>query len=392
MPSLLQLLVAESRFESLTATLLSRSMPNWTQLRAEFPSLSGWTYLDTATFGQNPRCASQAVIRHFTHRDETASSQFLSWFDDMDRIRESCAKLVNCQAGDIAFVPNACTGLSFLMQGLDWKQGDEVLTLSDEFPNQLYQAAAALRFHFTFKKVAWQDFYASVNPERTRVVVLSSVNYASGFRPPIEEIGRFLKERGILFYLDGTQSVGALQIDVQAVRPALLCVDAYKWLLSPNGAGFVYVDPEWRPRLPPAVVGWRSDAGWREVGSLNHGTPVFPESAQKYEGGMIPFPSLYGMGAVLEMMLDLGPAAIESRVLELAAKTRAMLAGLADEVNSDASQIVTAKLPGRNAGELARVLRTRNIVISARHGRLRVSPHFYNDETDIETLRAALLE
>ena len=114
---------------------------DWALLRSEFPALNKFTYLDTATFGQIPRCASQAMIDHLTHRDETASEKFLSWFDDMDKIRELCGRLINCSASDIAFIPSSATGLSYLMQGLNWKPGDEVLTLNGEFPNQLFQMA-----------------------------------------------------------------------------------------------------------------------------------------------------------------------------------------------------------------------------------------------------------
>ena len=101
--------------------------------------------------------------------------------------------------------------------------------------------------------------------------MLSTVNYGSGFRPPIEEIAAFLRARQILFYVDGTQSVGALQFDVDAARPSMFCVNAYKWLLSPNGAGFVYISPELRAELPPTTIGWRSDKGWRQPSTLNHG-------------------------------------------------------------------------------------------------------------------------
>jgi selenocysteine lyase/cysteine desulfurase len=297
--------------------------------------------------------------------------------------------LVHCEAADIAFVISASTGLAALILGLPWQPGDEVLTLDDEFPNQLYVSAVLARFGARLRTVAWSEFYQSVS-QRTRLVVLSTVNYATGFRPPLEEISRFLRERGVLLYVDGTQSVGALQFDIGLVRPSVLCVDAYKWMLSPNGAGFLYIDPELRERLPASVVGWRSDRNWRSVYALNHGEPLFAESAEKYEGGMLPFPSIYGMGAVIELMLQAGPAAIEARVLELARKARAMLCGLGAEVNADASQIVTAILPGRDAGELARSLKERRILVSARHRRLRVSPHFYNDETDLEILRKAL--
>ncbi|HEV2687004.1 MAG TPA: hypothetical protein VGV35_00580 [Bryobacteraceae bacterium] len=123
---------------------------------------------------------------------------------------------------------------------------------------------------------------------------------------------------------------------------------------------------------------------------MNHGEPVFAPAAKKYEGGMLPFSPLYGIGAVIDLMLRIVPAAIEERVLELAGNTRAMLRGLGAEVNAYESQIVTAVLPGSDAGEPARSLSAQRILVSARQGRLRVSPHFYNDETDLETLRSAL--
>ena len=360
--------------------------PDWKALRAEFPALANWTFLNTATYGQMPRSAADAMSRHLARRDELACGDYLAWFDDMDAIRESCARLVHCEAADIAFVMNASMGLAALILGLPWQSGDEVLTLDDEFPNQLYISAVLARFGAGLRTAAWSEFYPSVN-ERTRLVVLSTVNYATGFRPPLEEVSRFLRQRGVLLYVDGSQSVGALQFDIGLVRPSVLCVDAYKWMLSANGAGFLYVDPELRQRLPATVVGWRSDRDWRSVDSLNHGEPVFAQTAEKYEGGMLPFPSIYGMGAVIDLMLQVGPAAIEARVLDLAGKARAMLCGLGAEVNADESQIVTAVLPGADPRELALSLKERRILVSARHGRLRVSPHFYNDETDLETLR-----
>ncbi len=364
-------------------------MPDWKALRGEFPALANWTYLNTATYGQMPRSAADAMCRHLARRNELACDDYLSWFDDMDSIRESCARLVHCEAPDIAFVISASTGLAALVLGLPWQPGDEVLTLDDEFPNQLYVSAVLSRFGARLRTVPWPQFYETVN-ERTRLVVLSTVNYATGFRPPLEEISRYLRERGVLLYVDGSQSVGALQFDIKSVRPSVLCVDAYKWMLSPNGAGFLYVDPVLRQRLPATVVGWRSDRNWRSVASLNHGEPVFAETAEKYEGGMLPFPSIYGMGAVVDLMLKVGPAAIEARVLELAEKARELLRGLGAEVNADESPIVTALLPGTDSRELARSLKERRILVSARHGRLRVSPHFYNDETDLETLRKVL--
>src|SRR5687768_3595028 len=106
---------------------------DWNAIRSEFPALSRWTFLDTAAFGQLPERATAAVNRHFEHRDELACSDFLTWFDDVDAIRAKVARLIHCAPDDIAFIPNAATALSLLLGGIDWKAGDQILTLENEF-------------------------------------------------------------------------------------------------------------------------------------------------------------------------------------------------------------------------------------------------------------------
>ncbi|HZT31190.1 MAG TPA: aminotransferase class V-fold PLP-dependent enzyme [Bryobacteraceae bacterium] len=367
---------------------------DWRRLRSEFPSLAAWTYLNTATFGQVPRRAVQSVQDHFARRDRLACGDFIEWFDDMDRIRVLAARLVGCRPSDVAFIVNASTALSLLLGSLDWKPGDQIVTLQDEFPNHYYYAADLRRAGVEFVETPFERFYDALTP-RTRVVALSTVNYSTGLRPPLQEISAFLRPRGILFYVDGTQSVGALRIDLARVHVDLFAVDAYKWLLSPNGAGFMCVHPELRARLAPSVIGWRSHRDWRNHDHLHHGAPEFKTEAEKYEGGMLPFAVLYAMGAVIEMLLEMGPEVIETRVMELAGKTRAVLRAAGAELPADRSPyydspIVAARFPDRDASALARHLKTRQVLVAARHGNLRVSPHFYNDETDLDRLASAL--
>ncbi|MGA2134141.1 MAG: aminotransferase class V-fold PLP-dependent enzyme [Bryobacteraceae bacterium] len=368
--------------------------PDWEEIRGEFPALAAWTYLNTATFGQMPKRAADAVARHFARRDEFACTDFIHWFDDADRIRARVAGFIGCQASDIAFIHNASAGLSLLMGSLDWKSGDRVITLRDEFPNHYYYASHLASRGVEFVETPWERFYDSLTP-RTRVVAISTVNYSTGFRPPLEEMARELRRRGILLYLDGTQSLGALRFDLPAIQPDLFAVDAYKWLLSPNGAGFMYVSPELRERLEPAVIGWRSDRDWRNHENLRHGSPRFAAGAEKYEGGMLPFALLYAMEAVIEMMQSIGPERIERRVMELADKTRAVLRRAGACLPGDAaphydSQIVTARFEGRDAPAIARALQEHRVLAAARHGNLRVSPHFYNNEADLDRLAEAL--
>jgi selenocysteine lyase/cysteine desulfurase len=175
----------------------------------------------------------------------------------------------------------------------------------------------------------------------------------------------------------------------------MFSVHGYKWLLSPTGAGFMYVAPEVREWLPPNVIGWRSHRGWRNHENLHHGAPEFKPDAERYEGAMLSFPLLYAMAASVEMMLEIGPERIESRVMELAGQTRDVLrtAGaslLFDEAPHYDSPIIAARFDSVDAPALARALHERRVVVAARHGYLRVSPHFYNDESDIERFATAL--
>jgi selenocysteine lyase/cysteine desulfurase len=359
---------------------------NWESVRAQFPALEHWTYLNTATYGHVPLRSSAAVRRHFARRDETACSDFMRWFDDADKIRALIADLIRCNAEDIAFVMTAAAALSLLLGGVDWQPGDRIVTLRNEFPNQYYFAASLAPRGVELVEM---DAIDSL-PERTRAVCVSTVNYSSGYRPDIEVISRLTHECGALFYVDGTQSVGALRFDVSTVKPDMLAVDPYKWLLSPNGATFFYISPELRATLRPTVMGWRSDKGWRSVDELLHGAPEQPEAAEKYEGGMLNFPSLYALGESVRMVLEIGPERIERRVLELANAAADLLRRSGADVRNENTNIVAGYWPDRDVSALARRLQEQRIVVAARHGNLRVSPHFYNSETDLGKLEAAL--
>lgn len=369
---------------------------DWREIRAEFPALADWTFLNTATFGQLPKRAAAAVYRHFARRDQFACSDFLEWFDDADRIRASVALLIHCSPADVAFIPNASSALSLLLGGINWERGDQIVTLQDEFPNHYYYASYLNPRGVEFIETPFERFYDSITP-RTRLVAISTVNYTTGFRAPLEEIAEFLRQRGVLLYLDGTQSVGALELDTACIRPDLLAVHGYKWLLSPNGAGFMYISPDLRQRLPPNIIGWRSHRDWCNHDYLHHGAPEFKTEAEKYEGGMLSFALNYAMHASIEMILEIGTKEIQERVMDLTEQTRGILrrAGgrlLSDELPYHDSPIIAARFEGKDASALAGELKRRRVLVAARHGNLRVSPHFYNNESDLERLEETLRE
>jgi len=363
---------------------------DWDAIRAQFPALAEFTYLNTATYGQVPCRAAEAVARHFTRRDELASDDFLEWFDDADRLRVAIAQLIRCEATDVALMPNASLALATVLNGLDWREGDRIVTLAGEFPNNLY-APAVVGHGVVCCEAEPDELYAEVR-RGARLVLVSSANYSTGFRPPLVELSRIAHEHGALLYVDGTQSIGALQFDCGAIKPDFVGVDGYKWLLCPNGAGFLYVRPEVRPLVRPTVIGWRSDRRWRGVNALHHGAPEFVDAAERYEGGMLDFPALYGMAESVALLLEIGAEKIEKRVLILAKRCREILEQHGGFVQHGNTPILAARFDRIDAAALAGKLRERRILVSARHGNLRVSTHFYNDQKDLDTLDAALKE
>jgi selenocysteine lyase/cysteine desulfurase len=327
--------------------------------------------------------------RHFARRDQFACQDFLQWFDDMDHIRGLVGRLIHCEPSDIAFITNACAALSQLLGGMDWQTGDQILTLEHEFPNQYYYPAQLSRHGVELIETPFERFYESITP-RTRIVVLSMVNYSTGLRVPLGEVAAHLRARNILLYIDATQGLGALEFDCSQVQPDMLAANAYKWLCSPNGAGFMYVSPRLRERLAPSVIGWRSDANWRSVASLNHGAPEFLESAEKYEGGMLPFAPIYAMAESISMMLELGAENVEARVMYLVQQAREILEAAGGQIAYPNSPILATRFSGRSAEAITEELTKRRIVAAVRHGNLRISTHFYNNEEDLRLVGEAL--
>src|SRR5260370_20456361 len=148
---------------------------DWQAARAEFAALENWTYLNTATYGQMPRRGVEAATAHWARRDENACADFLDWYEGVGGIRAAVAKLIGASPDDIAFLNTTSAALATVVNGLEWRAGDNIVTLGDEFPNQLYLP--------NVRPVPWEQFYDAIN-DRTRMVAISQVNYATGIRAP----------------------------------------------------------------------------------------------------------------------------------------------------------------------------------------------------------------
>lgn len=374
---------------------------DWAALRELFPALNTWAHLNTAAFGPIPSTGVRAINDHFRARDESAALDFPTWFDRLDRIRGKIARLIGAGADDVAFCPSAGAGLAWFLQGVDWRAGDEVVSFRHEFPNNQYAPSLldskGVRFRALPTPAGALDpdqILDAVGP-RTRLLLLSSVNYSNGLRAPLAALGPELRRRGVLFCVDATQSVGALSLDLGSMSIDFLVAHGYKWLMSPAGAGFAYVPAATRAWLAPSVVSWRSHRGWRDFESLHHGRPVLPDDAAMYEGGVQAFAPLFALEASLDLILDCGQESIERRVLGLAQRCRDILTAHGGVLSPGAdgnggSQIVTAAFRQRDSASLRRRLEDARVVVSVRQGNLRVSPHFFNNAADLDRLDGAL--
>jgi selenocysteine lyase/cysteine desulfurase len=221
---------------------------------------------------------------------------------------------------------------------------------------------------------------------RTRVLSASFVQFASGFRADLDALGNLCRERGVFFFVDAIQGLGAFPLDVQRSGSDALAADSHKWLLGPEGAGFAFIRREWVDRLHPIGVGAHSVAQGFDYTTID--LRLKPH-AGRYEGGAVNVGGLLAMGESLRLLLDAGPAQVAERVLELTDHLceRAPSAGLtvfSSRAGGDRSGIVSLKCPDRDPRELQRRCRDAGVLVNVRAGRLRVSPHGYNTADDLD--------
>ena len=226
---------------------------DWPTIRAQFPVLKEWAYLNTATFGPLPTCAVEAAANHFRRRDREACLDFLDWYTDADAVRAQAAELIGAEPDDVAFIPNTATALSWVVNGIRWTPGDHVVTLPHEFPNNEYFARVLEQRGIKYTQAALPDglfsmdkFLAEIT-ERTRLVILSSVELfdrpssaAEGNRPRAPRAQRIVlsgRHAGRRGAQDGRQNGSArrarrARLQVAAVSPG----DRLR-LRSPASAG-----------------------------------------------------------------------------------------------------------------------------------------------------------
>ena len=372
---------------------------DWDVLRqAEFPVAERWAYFDHAAVAPLPRRSGEVLRAWADDQQRNGVVNWLDWEERLRRLRADLARLIHAHPDEIAFVNSTTQGIGLVAEGFPWRVGDSVVTAAEEYPSNLYpwmnlaSRGVSLRTVPSRDSRVWVDDLIAAVDGSTRVLTISHVEFSSGFRNDLDVLGAFCRDRGIAFFVDAIQGLGPHVLDVERTPIDFLAADGHKWLLGPEGAGFLYVRREWIDRLRPLGVGWHS-----VVGSYNSQTAEFSlkPTAERWEGGSFNMPGLQALAASVGLLLEIGPEAVSERILDRAEAVRALARSAGWTVYGsarpeDVSGIVAIERPGTDPNEVVRLLRARGVAAACRRGRLRFSPHIYNNHEDLERLQATL--
>jgi cysteine desulfurase/selenocysteine lyase len=362
--------------------------------RHEFPVAKDKIFLGHAAVCALPRRVAQAMAD--CAQEGMLGDQEAFVMHRIADARQAGARLLNCQADEVALVGPTSLGLSFVAAGLEFRRGDNVLIYHDDYPSNVYPwmalAAKGVKVRLLNTRglgaIRPLDVIGQVD-ENTRLVALASCHFISGHRLDHEAIGKTLRERGILFCLDAIQTVGAFPTSVEHVD--FLAADAHKWLLGPCGAGIFYVKRDLQERLNPPVYGWHNV---RSPNFIAQETIEYRRGAAKFEAGTHNLVGLIGLLAAMELALEIG---VDNIAAELTRKRAWFLPALQAKdysvLNPDpkpggAGGITSIFLPGKDLGPLQKKLEEAGVVASLRVDRkgqnyLRFSPHFYNTDAEL---------
>jgi cysteine desulfurase / selenocysteine lyase len=375
------------------------------ELRALFPITERAVYLNHAAVSPPPITTIKAVEAQLKDVHENGSLNFHSWLAVKERARELLAECLGARREQVAFVRNTSDALSTVANGLEWKRGDNLVTFSREFPSNIYPWLR-VRDEFGVEvrmceeregRIDLNEFIGLVD-QNTRLVAISHVQFASGFRADLERLGRVAREHDALFVVDVIQSLGVVPIDVGAEFVDVAAGAGHKWLLSPEGVGYLFLSDRARERIKPTLVGWVSVPNPEDYLNFEQG---WNRGALAWETGTGPAALIHGFKASLDLLNECGVARIERHLEELTDY-------LCERVREKPYEIVSSRVPaeksqivcirhagGASVGRLSALalyarLKQENIITAPRGDRLRIAPHLYNTVEDIDRLLAAL--
>ena len=369
------------------------------KIRSLFPVTDKYIYMNHSAVCPLSTRVRDAMIGLVDDVAQNGAVNLKGWVQKYEDTRSLAARLVNARNHEIAFMRNTSEAISAVANGIDWRAGDNVVTCNVEFPANVYPWMRLCEERGIEIKLSEErngridagELLAKID-DRTRVLTISWVQFASGFRSDLARIGRFCRDRDVIFVVDVIQGLGGLKLDVERDCVDAFAADAHKYLLGPEGIALLYISDRVIDRIKPTVVGWTSVKNYEQ--HLDYDL-TYREGAGRFECGTLNTAGVYGLSAAIDLFLEMGPSEIEAYLVGLSGYLAEGLASkgfkiISSRVPGEASAVVTCTHEQHSPRELYRLLRSRNIITAPRANRLRISPHFYNTREEVDTLIEAL--
>ena len=373
--------------------------------REVMPVSDKYAYFDHAAVGPIPLPAAEAIRRWTDQSLLHGDVCWPEWSGAAGQLRNSTARLLNCQPNEIALVPNTTFGINMIAQGYQWsaQRTESVVVLSNEFSSNLLPWLALEKRGVEIRRVPVDDSgVVSLDAIRnaidatTRLVAVSWVGYFSGYRMDLAKLCELVHESGAQLFVDAIQGLGVFTLNTQEIPIDYLAADGHKWMLGPEGAGLLFIRQKNLERLEPLMQGWGS---LQMAGNFRTDNMVLKDDASRYEGGSANHVGQVGFGTSLDLLLKLGcnlaDNPISTAVLDNAMSVQEKLKSIGANVfraqssmraDSELSGILTFEVPGVESNAIRSQLLREEIVVSVRHGRVRVATHAYNNAEDIQRL------
>jgi selenocysteine lyase/cysteine desulfurase len=373
--------------------------------RDEFPVVDRYIYFDHAGIAPITRGAAEAASWWAQRTTQFGRENYDEVDERMERARATASALMGVDPVDVAFVKNTTEGMGFVASGLTWREGDRVVVPDDEFPSTIFPWLSLRALGVRVDRVApegdagalpveaFERVIASGPPPK--VVVTSWVQYGRGWRTDIERLARVAHDAGSLICVDVMQGIGVLPAELSAWNIDFAMAAAHKWMCGPQGIGVLHVASRVRDRLRPLEPGWASVAHRGDWGNLDF---VLDDSARRFEGGTPNAVGIVALDASLQLIKRAGINNIWEAVNQLCTRLAnglSMVDGahvLCDRSPDSRSGIVSFVLDTMQPADVTKRLLERGILCSPRGGGVRVSPHAYNTEDEIDRFVEAAAE
>lgn len=362
--------------------------------RNQFPVTERLVYLNHAAVAPLSKRAADAMKQLADDACLYGSLHYDHWLDAYQGVRVAAASLINAAPSEIAIVKNTSEGIATVALGIDWKPGDRIVAFREEFPANYFPWK---RLESKGVRIEWLSYRDELQriaeaARGARLLAISFVQYLSGYRADLNAIGEICRDRGVFFFVDAIQGLGAFPLDVRKAGIHALSADGHKWLLGPEGCGILYIQQDLQDSVEPVEFGWTNIAGFTDYSCRDM---ALRQDAGRYECGTLNTIGCFGLRAALDLVLEMGVAEIAPAVQALADQIAngARKKGyelLSDRTPETGAGIVSFRKEGVDARYIVHELKDKGILAAPRQGWVRTSPHFYLTPEEIDRFLDAL--